>query len=50
MFFLLPAGIKDLIAIYFLAHLSFIKDPIKFLLSYFNSLLVFGFNLFMNFS
>ena len=50
---LLPAGIKDLInVIYFLAHLSVIKDPIKIkievLLSRFNSLLVYGFKRFMN--
>ena len=51
---LLPAGIKDLIinVIYFLAHLSVIKDPIKIkievLLSHFNSLLVYGFKRFMN--
>ena len=41
MFFLLPGGIKDLInVIYFLAHLSVIKDPIKIetkvFLSHFN--------------
>ena len=50
--FLLPAGIKDLIVIYFLAHLSVIKDPIKIkikvLLSHFNSPLVCGFKPFMN--
>ena len=51
---LLPAGIKDLIinVIYFLAHLSVIKDPIKIkievLLSHFNSLLVYSFKRFMN--
>ena len=50
--FLLPVDIKDLIVIYFLAHLSVIKDPIKIkikvLLSHFNSLLVYGLKPFMN--
>ena len=50
--FLLPVGIKDLTDIYFLAHRSVIKDPIKIkikvLLSHFNSPLGCGFKPFTN--
>ena len=50
--FLLPAGIKDLNVIYFLAHLNVIKDPIKIkikvLLSHFTSLLVYDFKPILN--